>query len=88
MDFDERHSMLEEDRMVNDLQLCESCNDYHPHYDFVQNTKGQFICPTCVELQACEVCSEIDPSTSVINDDGMWVRACDGCYEKMSKNQN
>lgn len=83
MDYDLRHSLLEEDRMVNDLQLCESCNDYHLHYDFVQNTEGQFICPTCVGKQTCEVCNEADPSTSIVDDDGESTRICDGCYEKM-----
>lgn len=82
MDYDERFSLREEDRMVNDLQLCESCNNYHPHYNFVQNTEGSFICPLCAEDQTCEICSEVDPSTSIV-DDEEELKICDGCYEKM-----
>ena len=83
MDFDERHSLLEESRAVDDLQICESCSHYHPHYDFTQNKEGQFICPSCAEKQTCEVCNEADPSTSIVTDEGEPTSICDGCYEKM-----
>ncbi len=83
MDTDERFSMLEESRMASDLQLCESCINYHPHYDLVQNTEGEFICPECVAKYTCDECGNADPTTSIIHEDGEPTRMCDGCYEKM-----